>query len=184
MRLAILDDSKRNTAANIARNVLNELEQGGRFPFEPVLYPGCVDACLYKIKGADRELSLLAVHGCGEDGQLISTDGIKMTFLVASQNGVDIHFERPESPLGRSFFGLGKNMQFRPAFMCLLSFDCGLPLEFLRYRGAALYLVLTGYYAFLWQAYKEDCRGRKMTGIFVLTSLALVLGSLLNVFSP
>ena len=75
-------------------------------------------------------------------------------------------------------------MQFRPAFMCLLSCDCGLPLEFLRYRGAALYLILTGYFAFLWQIYKEDCRGRKMTGIFALTSLALVLGSLLNAFSP
>lgn len=184
LRLAILDDSKRNTAASMARKVLLELEQAGKFPFEPVLYPGCVDACLYQIKGTDAETKILAVHGCGEDGQLISTDGVRKTFLAASQNGVDIHFERPDSPLGRSFFGLGKNMQFRPAFMCLLSCDCGLPLEFLRYRGAALYLVLTGYFAFLWQAYKEDCRGRKMTGIFALTSLALVLGSLLNAFCP
>lgn len=184
LRLVILDDSKRNTAATIARNVLRELEQGGKFPFEPVLYPGCVDACLYQIKGTDKELTLLAVHGCDEDGQLISTDGVKKTFLAASQNGVDISFERPESPLGRSFFGLGENMHFRPAFLCLLSGESGLPLEFLRYRGAALYLVLTGYYAFLWQAFKEDCWGRKMTGIFALVSLALVLGSLLNAFCP
>jgi hypothetical protein len=184
LRTAVLEDS-RQTADQILKIVLKDLSSGGKFPFEPALYPGCIDACLYYVRGKDRATSLAAVHGCDQDGKLITTDGVKRTYLALNQSGSEVHLQASEPVVGRNIFGIFNNLEFRPPFLCLLAQNVTfLPLDTLRYRAIIIYFLLTTYYWFLFSQYNTSCLGRKLTCIFGLTSLACTIGAILNAFLP
>jgi len=164
-----MDDKPPDVVADLFWNLKN----GGRWPDEPALYPGGINACRVLYGSAETPKQQFFVHGCDRYGRVM-TAAEGNAYLLESEDGNDVH--------DKTVLGTPN----RPPTFWVLKVPAGVTLEaiaFLKYRFALLFGGMTLLMLFMFLA-TPNKRAKTSAAVFLVLLTSGFIASLVGVFLP